>query len=140
MTLLPPSTSTLMRQGHDIKTNRSSIKAGVVHSSLLDGTPGPSPDNPLVLEVDADEDTASAIAKHAMVGILREGETLFIPDGWWHRVENVCLVPERQPTAGWTAAVSWWFLPRSKHTVIRQPMSPCESCGLVLRANILMGG
>ncbi|OCH86640.1 Clavaminate synthase-like protein [Obba rivulosa] len=58
--------------------------------------------------------------------VLHEGETLYIPRRWWHRVENVAL-PEHGGAqsraaewwahgarrAGWTAGVGWWFLPRS---------------------------
>ncbi|EMD36308.1 hypothetical protein CERSUDRAFT_95643 [Gelatoporia subvermispora B] len=59
--------------------------------------------------------TIGALSTYALSCILHEGETLYIPRSWWHRVENVVL-PGSAPTtvtAGWTAGVGWWFLPRS---------------------------
>ncbi|EIW55671.1 Clavaminate synthase-like protein [Trametes versicolor FP-101664 SS1] len=47
----------------------------------------------------------------AMSCVLREGDTLFVPRKWWHRVENVRL--QDTATPGWTAGVGWWFLPRN---------------------------
>lgn len=47
----------------------------------------------------------------AMSCVLREGDTLFVPRKWWHRVENVRL--QDTVTPGWTAGVGWWFLPRN---------------------------
>ncbi|KAL1943972.1 hypothetical protein VTO73DRAFT_3790 [Trametes versicolor] len=47
----------------------------------------------------------------AMSCVLCEGDTLFVPRKWWHRVENVRL--QDTATPGWTAGVGWWFLPRN---------------------------
>ncbi|KAI0777720.1 hypothetical protein BD413DRAFT_466972 [Trametes elegans] len=60
----------------------------------------------------------------ALSCVVREGDTLFVPRRWWHRVENVALRPEvpdaggdraaaaARAEVGWTAGVGWWFLPR----------------------------
>lgn len=44
----------------------------------------------------------------ALSCVLNEGETLFVPKGWWHRVENV-WTGEEENGCGWTAGVGWWF-------------------------------
>ncbi|KAI0746826.1 hypothetical protein C8Q80DRAFT_1220114 [Daedaleopsis nitida] len=53
----------------------------------------------------------------ALTCVLREGDMLFLPRGWWHRVENIVMgdwsaEEENNRTRGWTAGVGWWFLPR----------------------------
>ncbi|KAI0696613.1 hypothetical protein BC835DRAFT_854813 [Cytidiella melzeri] len=53
------------------------------------------------------------IERYAVTCLLRQGETLLIPRGWWHRVENVGLRDGRREHCGWTAGLSWWFLSRS---------------------------
>ena len=68
---------------------------------------------------DLSDAAMQAVAEHVKVCVLREGETLFIPKGWWHRVENVSLSRDPHPTAGWTAAVSWWFLPRNSARLVQ---------------------
>ncbi|RDX54554.1 Clavaminate synthase-like protein, partial [Lentinus brumalis] len=70
----------------------------------------------------------------ALSCVMREGDMLFVPRRWWHRVENVVLQGEGARTEGtgnvrqsgrshgWTVGVGWWFLPRSvQHT----PWRPC---------------
>ncbi|KAI0339303.1 Clavaminate synthase-like protein [Trametopsis cervina] len=57
-------------------------------------------------------DAVDAIESSAVTCVLREGETLYIPRGWWHRVENIAMHGGSGKQAGWTAGVSWWFLPR----------------------------
>ncbi len=60
----------------------------------------------------------------ALSCVLEEGDMLFLPRGWWHRVENVELEGGGRPaeyeyhsghgrSRGWTAGVGWWFLSRS---------------------------
>ncbi|OJT08247.1 Lysine-specific demethylase 8 [Trametes pubescens] len=49
----------------------------------------------------------------ALSCVLREGDTLFVPRKWWHRVENVRLQDTDAANPGWTAGVGWWFLPRN---------------------------
>ncbi|KAI0682252.1 Clavaminate synthase-like protein [Earliella scabrosa] len=69
--------------------------------------------------------TAQAVLSSgsALSCVLHEGDMLFLPRGWWHRVENVQVqaagVPrtpgvggEHKGRRGWTAGVGWWFLPR----------------------------
>ncbi|PCH37078.1 Clavaminate synthase-like protein [Wolfiporia cocos MD-104 SS10] len=63
------------------------------------------------------ERSSEVLSSVALSCILREGETLFIPKRWWHRVENVSLLDEAsegsaRSIAGWTAGIGWWFLPR----------------------------
>lgn len=114
--LVPPFASDMLRhaqRGSSVFSNTSKMKARLCRewsvSSGMQFHVEVHPEVPL--------NTAEALAQHGMTCILREGETLFIPKGWWHRVENVCLAKEPQPLAGWTAGVSWWFLPRSgSHT------------------------
>lgn len=120
--LMPPSTSDMLRhtqRGSSVFSNTSRMKARLRRDRSF--TSGMQfhvevhPDVPLY--------TADAIAMHGVTCLVREGETLFIPKGWWHRVENVCLTEEPQATAGWTAAVSWWFLPRSSNPARPPPTS-----------------
>jgi hypothetical protein len=53
-----------------------------------------------------------AVEGYAVTCVLRQAETLLIPRGWWHRVENVALHNGSRERGGWTAGLSWWFLPR----------------------------
>ena len=77
--------------------------------------------------ISVDTDSASSRTRDALLDsgaawscVLREGDTLFVPRRWWHRVENVMLpqdnagaTPTTTGPAGWTAGVGWWFLPRT---------------------------
>ncbi|GJE92388.1 hypothetical protein PsYK624_085420 [Phanerochaete sordida] len=109
--LMPPRTADVLRdtpRGSSILSNTSRMKVRLRRAHA---------DSRAQFHVEAHPTvparTAQALAAHAQSCVLREGETLFIPRGWWHRVENVCLADGPQPRAGWTAGVSWWFLPRS---------------------------
>ena len=60
-------------------------------------------------------------ANNALSCLMREGDMLFVPRRWWHRVENVVLKDDRDSTqerhsekhAGWTVGIGWWFLSRA---------------------------
>ncbi|KAH9950807.1 Clavaminate synthase-like protein [Amylocystis lapponica] len=113
-TLIPPSVSDFIRRSDAYSTlrNTSDIDLTLRPASNSSHSEG-------VFDVLIDPATparaAEAIAASALSCVLREGETLFIPRGWWHRVENVVLAGGTQSAdnhAGWTAGVGWWFLPR----------------------------
>jgi Cupin-like domain len=75
---------------------------------------GCSPEFELSVEDGTAPHIIEAMAKHATVCVLKEGETLFIPRGWWHRAENVWIGDRKLDgdeaiMAGWTAGVGWWF-------------------------------
>ncbi|TCD69594.1 hypothetical protein EIP91_007016 [Steccherinum ochraceum] len=98
--ILKPKPSSLTRQ---IQRNTSHLNFSLHH------TPGGAPQ----VHVDQMEDAdADLISSAALTCVLKEGETLFIPRRWWHRVENVALLPDEQgkTSDGWTAGVAWWFL------------------------------
>ena len=46
------------------------------------------------------------IGKEAMSLILKEGEMLYLPERWWHHVQNI------GSSKGWTAGVGYWFRSR----------------------------
>lgn len=112
--LLPPSSAEFVKRTDTHTTLRN--------TSAIDIYLRPRTSNGRVLrdefDVLVDPATPSRLAEHvsamAISCILREGETLFIPRGWWHRVENVSLLDTEasRRDAGWTAGVGWWFLPR----------------------------
>ncbi|KIP09374.1 hypothetical protein PHLGIDRAFT_126381 [Phlebiopsis gigantea 11061_1 CR5-6] len=118
VTLLPPSISPWLQtasRGSSVMGNTSQIKARLRRCVTDDS------DDSFECQLSSDlSDVAmQAVAEHVKVCVLREGETLFIPRGWWHRVENVSLSRDPGPTAGWTAGVSWWFLPRNNAGPVR---------------------
>ncbi|KAI0635213.1 Clavaminate synthase-like protein [Trametes polyzona] len=117
--LLPPTLSEYLSRGDgSVLRNTSPVD---LH---LRRDPASAPD--ASYEVAIDPRTAPLRTREAMeyTGaalscVLREGDTLFVPRRWWHRVENVRL-RETSTTAlgadgprGWTAGVGWWFLPRN---------------------------
>lgn len=53
--------------------------------------------------------SSRAIQELGLSCVLKEGETLFVPRGWWHRVENVWTCEGDSEEGGWTAGVGWWF-------------------------------
>lgn len=111
--LLPPHAREFVMRvdGHHALQNTSSINLSL--------SPSQHGDN---LNIIADPGTPSrsvdAISQLGYSCVLQEGETLFIPKGWWHRVENVVLghsVGQTKPSCpGWTAAIGWWWLPRRR--------------------------
>lgn len=68
-------------------------------------------------------DAAQAVldATSALSCVTREGDMLFVPRRWWHRVENVVVEDDREyrpgrqagTHTGWTVGVGWWFLLRA---------------------------
>ncbi|GBE84356.1 hypothetical protein SCP_0603350 [Sparassis crispa] len=110
LTLLPPSVSEFVRRadGHASLRNTSAIDLQLRPRS------GGSNLQFDILTDSCPTRLVDALSLTALSCVLREGETLFIPRGWWHRVENV-LLPGRGPSsasAGWTAGIGWWFLLR----------------------------
>ncbi len=115
-TLLPPFASEFLQRADQHGAMR---RTSPVNLTLI---PKPS-DTGVHFDVEIDESvparTKECISKEAISWLLREGETLFIPRGWWHRVENVFLKDVSPPPAStgqWTAGVSWWFLLRNRNT------------------------
>lgn len=117
--LLPPSSSPYLQhteRGSSVLGNTSKIKARLRHqTSQLSEV-----DFECEVLSDTGDTVVEAMAEYARVCVLREGETLFIPKGWWHRVENVVLDRNPRLTVGWTAGVSWWFLPRNNPKAMPQ--------------------
>ncbi|KAH9925731.1 uncharacterized protein B0H18DRAFT_876881 [Fomitopsis serialis] len=106
--LLPPSASEFVKRadGQHALRNTSSINLSLQPSDSGD-------DFAVVAAPDAPSRSVEAISGLGYSCILREGETLFIPKGWWHRVENVVLGRDQPPSgSGWTAGIGWWWLPR----------------------------
>ncbi|KAI0693942.1 hypothetical protein C8T65DRAFT_667471 [Cerioporus squamosus] len=108
--LLPPSLGRLLSPppGTQMQPNMSPLDFRLRRRSGEDGS----------------FDTAQHVmdANAALSCVMREGDMLFVPRRWWHRVENVVLedentepaqVPRSGNSAGWTAGVGWWFLPRT---------------------------
>ena len=113
VTLFPPSLSHLLRrESHTTLRNTSPHKFGLCH------TP-PSPGAfEVYLESKTNEKLVQELSKHTLSCVVREGETLLIPRRWWHRVENVDLMPEMEASKeeknpGWNVGVCWWFTVRN---------------------------
>ena len=45
----------------------------------------------------------------ALVCVLKKGEMLYVPNRWWHRVENVMLDGKK---GGWNAGLGFWHMKR----------------------------
>ncbi|KAI0360635.1 Clavaminate synthase-like protein [Trametes cingulata] len=107
--LLPPTLSEYLARGDlSVMRNMSPINLHI----LRDGS--------APFEVAFDPSTPSrttealAASGAAMSCVLREGDTLFVPRRWWHRVESVKLRDTGSPAdSGWMAGIGWWFLPRN---------------------------
>ncbi|CDO75853.1 hypothetical protein BN946_scf184833.g4 [Trametes cinnabarina] len=105
--LFPPSLSEYLSRADDGSIMRNTSPVELHLRRTDDGE----------FEVGLDEGSAPARVRDAVRGsglscVLREGDTLFVPRRWWHRVENVALREESTSGGGWTAGVGWWFLPR----------------------------
>lgn len=111
--LLPPAVSRLM-----LTNGRGGVMGNTsgVQLSVRRRLRGGRAEFEVRADPDLPRETLEAIAEHAVGCVVREGETLFIPRGWWHRVQNVRLVERTRDDepAGWTAALAWWFLPRTR--------------------------
>ncbi|KAI0371995.1 Clavaminate synthase-like protein [Pilatotrama ljubarskyi] len=108
--LLPPTLSDcLSRADGSVLRNTSPVELHLLKGQSVENFDiAVDPSTPLrTTEALAESDSA-------MSCVLREGDTLFVPRRWWHRVENVKLQDVASSTAsGWTAGVGWWFLPRN---------------------------
>ncbi|KAI0674349.1 hypothetical protein C8Q78DRAFT_1075989 [Trametes maxima] len=111
--LFPPTLSEYLTRADDGSVLRNTSP---VELHVLKTPPGAD------LEVALDPASAPERTRDAILGsdaalscVVREGDTLFVPRRWWHRVENITLRGSVPTTggAGWTAGVGWWFLPRS---------------------------
>ena len=111
--LLPPSASDFVR-GSDAQRRQHNTSALDFH--LYPNGSCESPPFRIAASFGASEppEARDIIERDAVTCILRENETLFIPWGWWHRVENVALQDASRGRGGWTAGLSYWFLPRSQ--------------------------
>ncbi|KAH9919967.1 Clavaminate synthase-like protein [Epithele typhae] len=115
--IFPPSMNEVLT---DATFSRNTARLDVV----LRRTPGAMDGFDAVLDANsAPRRVSEAVLDNggALSCVLREGDTLFIPRGWWHRVENVEVDGNSGPKAedhekrkGWTAGVGWWFLSRSE--------------------------
>ncbi|KZT71073.1 Clavaminate synthase-like protein [Daedalea quercina L-15889] len=107
--LLPPDAREFVGRADGQHTLRN--------TSPIDLSLKPSPngdDFVLVPEPSTPSHSVEAMLQLGCSCVLREGETLFIPKGWWHRVENVILGEELPSDSGWTAGIGWWWLPHEK--------------------------
>ncbi|OSD08062.1 Clavaminate synthase-like protein, partial [Trametes coccinea BRFM310] len=110
--LFPPAASEHLSRADDgsVMRNTSPVDLHLRRSGGGDG-----------FDVVLDPESASARVRDALLRgeggalscVVREGDTLFVPRRWWHRVENVALREGGAAWQGWTAGVGWWFLPRS---------------------------
>ncbi|KAI0646347.1 hypothetical protein C8Q79DRAFT_664261 [Trametes meyenii] len=111
--LLPPTLSQYLTRADDGSVLRNTSP---VEFHVLRTPPGADPEV-AIDPVSAPERTRDAILESdaALSCVVREGDTLFIPRRWWHRVENITLPSGTGSTGGpgWTAGVGWWFLPRN---------------------------
>lgn len=109
--LLPPSASSIVRSNPRtaLQRNTSSVDFHLRRS------------NPYTLDHDTVDvyvdslgsEDAQSLSSAALSCVLLEGDTLFIPRGWWHRIENIALTPAdgaESDCGGWTAGMAWWFL------------------------------
>ncbi|KAI0084622.1 hypothetical protein BDY19DRAFT_898144 [Irpex rosettiformis] len=111
--LLPPSASELMRGSHaHSRHHNTSTLDFQLHT---DGSHEcPRFRVTASCGVSGTSKARDVIERDAVTCILRENETLLIPRGWWHRVENVALRDASCKHGGWTAGLSYWFLPRQQ--------------------------
>ncbi|KAI8970888.1 hypothetical protein BD414DRAFT_501511 [Trametes punicea] len=123
--LFPPALSEYLARadGGSVLRNTSPLDLHLhLHSSR--STPRSASDD--AFEIRIDPDSAPLRTREAVLGsgaalscVVREGDTLFVPRRWWHRVENVALrdatggLEAEAGGRGWTAGVGWWFLPRT---------------------------
>ncbi|KAI0764915.1 hypothetical protein C8Q74DRAFT_1205889 [Fomes fomentarius] len=123
--LLPPSLSDSLTARDDIHLSRNTSRLDFrIRSNPCVGATAASGLEVLVNRASAPTQTFKAVmhSSCALSCVLEEGDMLFLPRGWWHRVENVELQGGGPPTGyeyhsgrprGWTAGVGWWFLSRS---------------------------
>ena len=115
--LLPPSTSSIVRPPLDSRSSHVQRNTSHLDFYLQNSHAAPVSSSTALDRVYVDGLTdadAEKLSRIAMSCVLKEGDTLFIPRGWWHRVENVDMSwhhgsPEGL-CGGWTAGVAWWFL------------------------------
>ncbi|KAI0336472.1 Clavaminate synthase-like protein [Cubamyces sp. BRFM 1775] len=128
--LFPPSLSEFLARAEDghIMRNTSLVDLHV-HKRVAESEALPKEAHLAqdAFVISMDPDSAPSRTRDALLQpgaawscVLREGDTLFVPRRWWHRVENVTLpqnktgaTPASTSSVGWTAGVGWWFLPRS---------------------------
>ena len=111
--LLPPSSSPLVK-GSDTQRHQHNTSTLDFHLHPDESHGSPRFRIAASLGASGTSEARDVIERDAVTCILQENETLYIPRGWWHRVENVALQDMSDKHGGWTAGLSYWFLPRNQ--------------------------
>ena len=61
------------------------------------------------------DEAAQDSAAQPLACSLRQGDSLWVPKGWWHAVRNGKA--SGASTSSWSAAIGAWFLPRGDASV-----------------------
>ena len=93
--LWPPDARETLQSGQPLQRNLATVQLDLA----LDGS----------CRID---EAAQDSATQPLSCSLRQGDSLWIPRGWWHAVRNGTTSGDRTAHS-WSASIGCWFLPRS---------------------------